>query len=66
MKEILAAYRERPEFRQLMKWLRDQHRMPLPRYSPEGDERQWDQIKYATAHQDGFDLLYFQLTGDKE
>lgn len=66
MKEILQAYRERPEFIQLMHWLKAQHRLPLPRYSPDGDGQQWDRIKYATAHQDGFDLLYFHLTGEKE
>ena len=65
MKELLQAYRERPEFLQLMRWLKDQYRMPLPRYNPEGDERQWELIKYATAHQDGFDDLYFKLTGEK-
>lgn len=67
MKEVLFAYREQPEFRQLMKWLKDQYRPPLPRYSPEGDEAaQWALIKYVHGQQDGFDLLYRQLTGDKE
>lgn len=66
MKDFLPKYRESREFQLLMQWLKDQHRPSIPRYSPQGGEDQWETIKYATASQDGFDLLYSILTGDKE
>jgi hypothetical protein len=68
MKEFLPKYRESPEFQRLLRYLRDEHRpTDPPRYNPDEDEiKQWHGIRHAMALQDGFDLLYSLLSGDKE
>ena len=68
MNDLLKASRESREFKIIMEGVKE-NRPIIPSYKPQKtiDETQnvIERIKYETAKQEGFDLLYHTLTGHK-
>lgn len=68
MNEALRLLRERPEFQMALKSVRMQ-RPVIPQYrpgkTPEEEQNIVNRIKFETGRQDGFDLLFTFLTGEK-
>ncbi len=68
MNELLKALRESREFKIIMEGVKE-NRPIVPAYKPQKtiDETQnvIERIKYESARQEGFDLLYQTLTGHK-
>lgn len=67
-KELIKQLRESHDFQVIMKDLL-KHRPVVPTYKPQKtmDEtaNMLEQIKYSSAQQDGFDLLFSALTGNR-
>ena len=67
-KKWLVELRNDPKFRQVMKEFKEL-RPFIPRFKPQasidGSAELMEQIKFESARQDGFDLIYSQLTGDR-
>jgi hypothetical protein len=67
-KTWLAELRNNPKFRQVMKEMKEL-RPVLRRYQPqatsEANQELIEQIKFETGRQDGFDLIYMILTGER-
>jgi len=66
---ILKHYREDRTFRQLMVELAAEHRPRVPQWRPQATQddnvRLMEEIKFAQAQQQGFDLLHAILTGER-
>jgi len=64
----LTELRNDPKFRQVMKEMKER-RPVLPRYQPqatsEANQELLEKIKFETGRQDGFDLIYLILTGER-
>ena len=67
-KLFLGQLRSDPKFRHVLKELKDV-RPVIPFYKPQdtidAQAMLIEQIKYSTATQQGFDLLYLILTGER-
>jgi hypothetical protein len=67
-KALLAHYREDPNFRQLLKEILSA-RPIIPTWKPQetrdGNEKLIEDIKFASAFQQGWDLLFVTLNGVK-
>ena len=64
----LAEIRNDPKFKQVMKEFRTL-RPPVSKYRPqisqEANNELLERIKYESGKQDGFDLIFLLLTGEK-
>jgi len=64
----LIRLRDSPEFKQIMDGLKSE-RPVIPSYKPlktrDDTENLVETIKYKSAQADGFDLLFYLLTGQK-
>ena len=68
MQDLLIRLRDSPEFKQIMEGLKSK-RPIVPSYKPhktrDETENHIETIKYTSAQADGFDLLFYLLTGRK-
>lgn len=64
----MIELRLNPLFREAMKEIKAK-RPIVPKYQPcqsqEETSSLWEQIKFASGRQEGFDLVYFLLTGER-
>lgn len=67
-KALLASFRENHNFQQLMRSIHP-HRPIVPTWKPQdtrdANEKLIEDIKYASAFQQGWDLLYATIMGVK-
>lgn len=73
MDEVLKVFHQElaldPRFKALMRELNKQHRPCVPSYRPGQSREEADslleRIKYESGRQEGFDLLFLRLTGER-
>ena len=67
-KRWLVEIKNDPKFKQVMKEFKEL-RPVVPKYKPqqsmESSAELYERIKYESARQDGFDLIFLYLTGEK-
>lgn len=68
-KAFLQDMRVNPAFRSAMKFIAENHRPVVPAYkSAQTKEEEFamlERIKFESGRQEGFDLVYLLLTGEK-
>lgn len=67
-KRWLIEIKNDPKFKQVIREFKE-FRPVIPHYKPqvslEASAQLMEQIKYESARQDGFDLIYARLTGER-
>lgn len=61
---MIGDLKKNPVFQKAMRNVREAHRPIVPNFDP-SKPISTDEWKYKSGLQDGFDLLYMILTGDK-